>query len=60
VTLEVTAARFLSDEPAAVGPQRPPQRGWTAKRLAQHMLQAQKNPFWPLDRSGDVFSWDPI
>jgi len=34
--------------------------GWTAETLAQHMLPALKSSFYPLERSGDVFSWDPI
>ena len=34
--------------------------GWTAQTLAEHMLPALKGSFYPLDRSGDVFSWDPI
>lgn len=28
--------------------------------LASHMLPALRPSLYPLDRSGDVFSWDPI
>jgi hypothetical protein len=34
--------------------------GWTPQTLAQHMLPAFKQDLYPLDRSGDVFSWDPV
>ncbi len=34
--------------------------GWTPERLAEHMLPALRSSLAPLDRSADVFSWDPI
>ena len=34
--------------------------GWTPATLASHMLPALKPSFAPLDRSADVFSWDPV
>ena len=34
--------------------------GWTPERIAEIALPAMKNAFMPLDRSGDVFSWDPV
>lgn len=34
--------------------------GWTPESLHQHMLPALRKSFFPLDRSADVFSWDPI
>ena len=34
--------------------------GWTPQAMAEHMLPALKSSFYPLERSGDVFSWDPI
>jgi NAD(P)-dependent dehydrogenase (short-subunit alcohol dehydrogenase family) len=34
--------------------------GWTPASLASHMLPALKPSFAPLDRSADVFSWDPV
>jgi NAD(P)-dependent dehydrogenase (short-subunit alcohol dehydrogenase family) len=34
--------------------------GWTAASLAEQMLPAFKSSFYPLDRSADIFSWDPI
>lgn len=34
--------------------------GWTPESLAQHMAPAFKSSFYPLDRSADVFSWDPV
>lgn len=34
--------------------------GWTAQTLATHMLPAMKTMLYPLERSGDVFSWDPV
>ncbi len=34
--------------------------GWTPETLASQMLPALKGSFYPLERSGDVFSWDPI
>jgi NAD(P)-dependent dehydrogenase (short-subunit alcohol dehydrogenase family) len=34
--------------------------GWTAQSIAEHALPAIKANLAPLDRSQDVFSWDPI
>jgi NAD(P)-dependent dehydrogenase (short-subunit alcohol dehydrogenase family) len=34
--------------------------GWTVQSLAEQMLPAFKPDFYPLDRSSDVFTWDPI
>ncbi len=34
--------------------------GWTPQTLASHMLPAMKTSFYPLERSGDIFSWDPV
>jgi hypothetical protein len=34
--------------------------GWTPQTLASHMLPAVKQHLTPLERSGDVFSWDPV
>jgi len=34
--------------------------GWTPQSIAETMLPAFKPSFYALDRSSDVFSWDPI
>jgi NAD(P)-dependent dehydrogenase (short-subunit alcohol dehydrogenase family) len=34
--------------------------GWTPERIAEIALPAFKTAFTPLDRSGEVFSWDPV
>ncbi len=34
--------------------------GWTPETLAEHGMPALEGSFFPLDRSADVFSWDPI
>jgi len=34
--------------------------GWTPATVASHALPALKASFFDLDRSGDVFSWDPV
>ena len=34
--------------------------GWTCATLAEHGIPALKRSFVPLERSADVFSWDPI
>jgi len=34
--------------------------GWTAQKLAEQLKGAFGPSFTPLERSGDVFSWDPI
>lgn len=34
--------------------------GWTAEKIAETALPALKAGFYGLDRSADVFSWDPI
>lgn len=34
--------------------------GWTCQSLAEHGMPALKGSFYALERSADVFSWDPI
>jgi NAD(P)-dependent dehydrogenase (short-subunit alcohol dehydrogenase family) len=34
--------------------------GWTPETVAAHAIPALKDSFYPLDRSQDVFSWDPL
>ena len=34
--------------------------GWTPETVSSHALPALKADFYALDRSGDVFSWDPV
>ena len=34
--------------------------GWTPQTIAEHAAPALKAAFMPLDRSGEVFSWDPV
>ena len=34
--------------------------GWTPEAIAEHALPALRSAFVPLERSGEVFSWDPI
>lgn len=36
------------------------QEGWTAKSLAEHGIPALRSAFVPMERSADVFTWDPI
>ena len=35
-------------------------QGWTAETISSHAIPALKAHFYPLDRSQDVFSWDPL
>ena len=34
--------------------------GWTPEFIAEHGMPALKASFVPMERSGDVFSWDPV
>jgi len=34
--------------------------GWTPETIASHAIPALRPHFYPLDRSQDVFSWDPL
>lgn len=34
--------------------------GWTPETIAEQMRPAMESNFYPLDRSADIFSWDPI
>jgi len=34
--------------------------GWTPETVADHAMPAMKANFYPLERSQDVFSWDPV
>jgi NAD(P)-dependent dehydrogenase (short-subunit alcohol dehydrogenase family) len=35
-------------------------QGWTPATIAMHALPALRASFYPLDKSADVFSWDPV
>lgn len=34
--------------------------GWTPEDIASHAMPALKSSFVPMERSGEVFSWDPV
>ena len=34
--------------------------GWTPELIAEHAVPALKPSFVPLERSGDVFCWNPV
>ena len=34
--------------------------GWTPESVIEHAFPALQSHFYPLDRSADVFSWDPV
>ena len=34
--------------------------GWTAETISSHAIPSLRAHFYPLDRSQDVFSWDPL
>jgi hypothetical protein len=34
--------------------------GWTPRSIAETMLPAFQSAFYPLDRSQDVFNWEPL
>jgi len=36
------------------------QEGWSAQTLAEHGMPALRAAFTPLERSADVFTWDPV
>ena len=63
VTAQVFAVRnneiLLMSQPR---PLRSVQRseGWTPQQIAEHAMPALQGSFMPLDRSGDVFNWDPV
>lgn len=63
VNAQVFAVRnneiFLMSQPRPI---RSVQRseGWTPESLAEHGMPALKGSFVPVERSGDVFSWDPV
>jgi NAD(P)-dependent dehydrogenase (short-subunit alcohol dehydrogenase family) len=63
VTGQVFATRhneiFLMSSPRPIrGVHR--DEGWTPETIADHAYPALKGSFMPLDRSGEVFSWDPV
>ncbi|MBL8349069.1 MAG: SDR family oxidoreductase [Burkholderiaceae bacterium] len=63
VTGQIFAVRnneiFLMSQPR---PERSVHRseGWTPETVASHAMPALKSGLYALDRSGDVFTWDPI
>ena len=34
--------------------------GWTPNSVLEHAFPALRPDFYPLDRSQDIFSWDPV
>ena len=50
---------FLMSQPR---PERSVHRseGWTPETVASHALPALQASYYDLDRSGDVFTWDPV
>ena len=34
--------------------------GWSPQDIAEHGMPALKASFFPLDRTQDVFTWDPL
>jgi len=34
--------------------------GWSPEKLAEHWLPAVQNNFTPLERTRDVYPWDPV
>lgn len=34
--------------------------GWTPQTISEHLIPALRADFYPLDKSADVFSWDPV
>jgi len=63
VTGQIFAVRsnevFLMSQPRPVRSVHRPE-GWTASTLAEHGIPALEKSFYDLDRSADIFSWDPI
>jgi NAD(P)-dependent dehydrogenase (short-subunit alcohol dehydrogenase family) len=63
VNAQVFAVRnneiFLMSQPRPV---RSVQRGdgWTPQQIAEHAMPALESSFVAMERSGDVFSWDPV
>ena len=33
---------------------------WTAEKIAEHAIPALKKDFYSLDRSQDIWPWDPV
>lgn len=63
VTGQIFAARM--NEIFLMGQSRPlrgmqSSDGWTPQTIASHALPAMKSSFYPLDRSADIFGWDPV
>jgi NAD(P)-dependent dehydrogenase (short-subunit alcohol dehydrogenase family) len=50
---------FLMSQPRPLRSVHRPE-GWTPESIAEHAMPALRPSFFPLDRSADVFSWDPI
>ena len=34
--------------------------GWTPETIADHGMPSLEKSFFDLDRSADIFSWDPV
>ncbi len=63
ITGQIFATRY--NEIALMGQSRPLRsvhrgEGWTPELIAEHGVPALRASMLPLDRSADVFSWDPV
>ena len=47
----------VAEPAAALGA---PREGWTPESIAAQAMPRMRAQFYPLDRSQDVFSWDPL
>jgi hypothetical protein len=63
VTGQIFAARmneiFLMSQPRPIRSVHSAE-GWTPQTIAERAMPAMKSSFYPLDRSGDIFCWDPL
>ena len=63
VTGQIFAARM--NEIFLMGQSRPLRsihnsEGWSARSIAEHGMPALSSSFYPLERSAEVFNWDPV
>ena len=51
---------FLFSQPRVLRSVHAGDEGWTPDSIADVAMPAMQSSFYKLDRSGDIFSWDPI
>ena len=51
---------YLFSQPRPIRSVHAGDEGWTVESCVERAIPAMKGSFYPLDKSRDVFTWDPV